>query len=97
VGLDVGDFGTEQGTIIAGHGRIRAARKLGLADVPVMVARGWTKAQSRLMHSPITKLALNAGWDDALLSVELAELQETGFDIDLIGFDTSEIAALNAS
>src|SRR3954453_4830622 len=61
---------TEAGTIIAGHGRVRAARKLGLIDVPVMVARGWTKAQIQAYALADNKLALNAGWDDALLSVE---------------------------
>jgi DNA modification methylase len=88
---------TETGTIIAGHGRVRAARKLGFTDVPVMVARGWTKAQIQAYALADNKLALNAGWDDALLSVELAELQEIGFDIDLIGFDAGEIAALSAN
>jgi ParB-like chromosome segregation protein Spo0J len=88
---------TETGTIIAGHGRVRAARKLGLTDVPVMIATGWSKAQIQAYALADNKLALNAGWDDALLSVELAELQEIGFDIDLIGFDAGEIAALNAA
>jgi DNA modification methylase len=88
---------TETGTIIAGHGRVRAARKLGLTDVPVMIASGWTKAQIQAYALADNKLALNAGWDDALLSVELAELEEIGFDIDLIGFDAGEIAALSAS
>jgi DNA modification methylase len=88
---------SESGMLIAGHGRVRAAQKLGLADVPVMVARGWTKAQIQAYALADNKLALNAGWDDDLLSVELAELQEIGFDIDLIGFDAGEIAALNAS
>jgi ParB-like chromosome segregation protein Spo0J len=88
---------TEAGMIIAGHGRVRAAKKLGLEEVPVMLARGWTKAQIQAYALADNKLALNAGWDDALLSVELAELQEIGFDIDLIGFDVGEIAAISAS
>ena len=55
---------TEQGMIIAGHGRVRAARKLGLREVPVMVATGWTKAQIQAYALADNKLALNAGWDE---------------------------------
>ena len=85
---------TDQGTIIAGHGRVRAARKLGLKDVPVMVATGWTKAQIQAYALADNKLALNAGWDEALLAIEIGELQEIGFDIGLIGFSDAEIAGL---
>jgi DNA modification methylase len=88
---------TEQGMVIAGHGRVRAARKLGLAEVPVMVATGWTKAQIRAYALADNKLALNAGWDDAIVALEIAELQEIGFDIDLIGFDQAELAALHSN
>lgn len=87
---------TEQGTIIAGHGRVRAARKLGLTEVPVMVAAGWTKAQIQAYAIADNKLALNAGWDEAILALEIGELQEAGFEIDLTGFDLAEIAALNS-
>ena len=85
---------TDAGTIIAGHGRVRAAQKLGLTDVPVMVATGWTKAQIQAYAIADNKLALNAGWDEALLSIEIGELQEIGFDIDLIGFSDAELAGL---
>ena len=88
---------TEQGMIIAGHGRVRAARKLGLREVPVMVATGWTKAQIQAYALADNKLALNAGWDDELLALELAELQEIGFDVDLIGFSIDEIVALGSA
>ena len=74
-----------------------AARKLGLTEVPVMVATGWTKAQIQAYALADNKLALNAGWDDALLALEIAELQEIGFDIDLTGFSPDEIAALGSS
>ena len=87
---------TDAGTIIAGHGRVRAAQKLGLTDVPVMVATGWTKAQIQAYAIADNKLALNAGWDEALLSIEIAELQEIGFDIDLIGFTDAELAGLGS-
>src|SRR3954470_15560800 len=78
---------TEQGMIIAGHGRVRAARKLGLTEVPVMVAAGWTKAQIQAYALADNKLALNAGWDETILALEIGELQELGFEIDLTGFD----------
>lgn len=82
----------EAGTIIAGHGRILAAHKLGITEVPCMVASGWTEAQKRAYIIADNKLALNAGWDDDALKVELAELSELDFDLSLTGFDDSEIA-----
>jgi len=84
----------EDGGVIAGHGRILAAQKLGLADVPTMVARGWSEAQRRAYVLADNKLALNAGWDDDLLKVELLDLQGVGFDLALTGFDADELAAL---
>src|SRR5689334_15969404 len=66
---------TEEGTIIAGHGRVLGAKKLGLAEVPVMVAQGWTKAQIQAYALADNKLALNAGWDDEILALEIAGLQ----------------------
>jgi DNA modification methylase len=86
----------EDGGIIAGHGRVMAARKLGLADVPVMVAAGWSEAQRRAYVLADNKLALNAGWDTELLKVELGELQGDGFDLGLTGFSGDELAALLA-
>ena len=76
----------EDGGIIAGHGRVLAARSLGYSDVPVMVARGWTEAQRRAYVLADNQLALNAGWNPELLSVELKGLAELGFDLDLLGF-----------
>jgi DNA modification methylase len=85
---------TEEGTIIAGHGRVLGAKKLGLAEAPVMIAAGWTKAQIAAYALADNKLALNAGWDQEILALEIAGLQELGFDIDLTGFSSDEIAAL---
>jgi DNA modification methylase len=85
---------TEQGMVIAGHGRLRAAGKLGLTEIPVMVARGWSKAQIQAYTLADNKLALNAGWDADILALEIAELQEIGFDVGLIGFDEAELSAL---
>ena len=84
----------EGGQIIAGHGRVSAARTLGLKDAPVMVAAGWTDAQKRAYVLADNKLALNAGWDDALLSVELSDLAEMGADMSLLGFNAEELSAL---
>ena len=93
----------EDGTIIAGHGRILAARKLldaGHADfatAPVMVARGWTEAQRRAYVLADNKLALNAGWNEELLAIEVAGLDAMGFNLPLIGFSEDELAALSMS
>ena len=84
----------ESGSIIAGHGRVMAARKLGMASLPVMVAAGWTDAQKRAYVIADNKLALNAGWDNELLALEFSELTDMGFDLDLTGFTADEIAAL---
>ena len=80
----------EQGGIIAGHGRTLAAQKLGITEVPVMVAKGWGDAKKRAYVLADNKLALNAGWDNEMLALELEEIAELGFDLNLIGFDPSE-------
>ncbi len=84
----------EQGGIIAGHGRTLAAQRLKMTELPVMVAKGWSDAKKRAYVIADNKLALNAGWDNELLSLELAEIGELGFDLDLTGFTPDEIAAL---
>ena len=81
----------EQGGIIAGHGRTLAAQKLGITDVPVMVAKGWSDAKKRAYVLADNKLALNAGWDNEMLALELGEIGELGFNVELIGFDPSEL------
>lgn len=87
----------EDGGLIAGHGRVLAARQLGITEVPVMVARGWSEAQKRAYILADNKLALNAGWDNNLLKVELADLAEMGFDLPMIGFSEDELTALSAA
>ena len=84
----------EDGGIIAGHGRVLAARQLGMAEVPVVVARGWSDAKRRAYVIADNKLALNAGWDAEMLSLELGELGELGFDLELTGFGEEEIKSL---
>lgn len=81
----------EQGGIIAGHGRTLAAQRLKMTEVPVMVAKGWSEAKRRAYVIADNKLALNAGWDNELLALELGELGDLGFDLDLLGFDPSEL------
>ncbi len=84
----------ESGGIIAGHGRLLAAQKLGMKEVPVIVADGWTDHQKRAYIIADNKLALNAGWDEELLAIELADLRDAGFDLDLIGFDGEELSVI---
>jgi DNA modification methylase len=84
----------EDGGIIAGHGRTLAAQKLKMAEVPVMVAKGWSEAKKRAYVLADNKLAMNAGWDNEMLALELGEIGDLGFDLDLTGFTADEIAAL---
>lgn len=84
----------EENGIIAGHGRLLAAQKLGIEEVPVIVMAGLTAAQKKAYVIADNKLALNAGWDDEMLRVEFQELQEMGFDLELTGFSLDEIAGL---
>src|SRR5271169_6396666 len=82
--------------IIAGHGRLLAAQKLGLAEVPVIVLDHLSEAQKRAYIIADNQLALNAGWNDDLLRSELAALQQEDFNLDLIGFDDRDLAQLLA-
>ena len=83
----------EDGGIIAGHGRVLAAMKLGYADVPAMTARGWTEAQKRAYVLADNQLVLNAGWNEAMLAEELRQLA-VEFDVSLVGFPETELAKL---
>ena len=80
--------------IIAGHGRVLAARKLGMEEVPCIELAGLTDTQRRAYIIADNKLALNAGWDDELLAIEFSELADAGFDNLLNGFTQDEIDAL---
>lgn len=86
---------TEAG-ILAGHGRLLAARKLGLTEVPVIVLDHLTQAQKRAYIIADNQLALNAGWDDELLRAELAALQAEDFSLDVIGFNPHELDTILA-
>jgi DNA modification methylase len=80
--------------IIAGHGRVLAAQKLGMTELPVVEADHLTDAQRKAYVIADNRLALNAGWDNQVLTTELAALQELDFDLDLLGFDGKELAEL---
>jgi DNA modification methylase len=83
--------------IIAGHGRLLAAQKLGLEEVPVIVLDHLSEAQKRAYIIADNQLALNAGWNEDLLREELAALQEESFDVSLLGFEDEELARLLAA
>jgi len=80
--------------IIAGHGRLMAAKRLNLTEVPTITLKGLTEAQKKAYVIADNKLALNAGWDTEALTAELKRLQELDFNLDLIGFDSDELAQL---
>jgi site-specific DNA-methyltransferase (adenine-specific) len=80
--------------IIAGHGRLMAARKLKMDKVPVIELSGMTDAQKKAYVIADNRLALNAGWDNAMLTIELQDLEDEGFDLTLTGFDQDELDAL---
>jgi DNA modification methylase len=84
------------GQILAGHGRVLAARTLGFKECPVMIADGWTQAQKRAYILADNRIAENAGWDEAMLQLELAALQDDDFDLALTGFDADALADLLA-
>ena len=83
--------------IIAGHGRVLAAKAEGVTEVPCVFTEHLTAAQKRAYILADNKLALNAGWDDELLTLEFGELKDLGFDLDLTGFGPDEIDKLFAS
>lgn len=84
----------EDNTILAGHGRLAAARKLGLTKVPCVKESHLTETQRRAYIIADNKLSLNAGWDEDILAIELSELQGADFDLDILGFDESELASI---
>lgn len=79
------------GGIIAGHGRILAAKKLKIKEVPCIILKGLTEAQKKAYIIADNKLALNSGWDEDLLRLEIEGLNDLGFDIELLGFSSDEL------
>jgi ParB family chromosome partitioning protein len=84
----------EKSNVIAGHGRLEAAKLLGLLDVPTITLAGLTAAQKRALVIADNKLALNAGWDEAILAQELDALKALDFDLPVIGFSSDELDRL---
>ena len=86
----------DDGVMVAGHGRVLAARKLGLTEAPVIVLSHLTPTQRRALMIADNQIATNAGWNDEMLAAELASLKEEAFDLELLGFDDAEIDRLLA-
>jgi len=84
------------GVIVAGHGRLAAAQKLGMEVVPVVVLDHLSPTQRRALVIADNRIAENAGWDDAMLRIEIASLQDDDFDVSLTGFDADALAELMA-
>ena len=80
--------------VLAGHGRIMAAKEEGIAEVPCVYADHLTEAQKKAYILADNRMALDAGWDEELLSVEMQELQELGFNLSMTGFDEKELTDL---
>ena len=87
----------DDGVLVAGHGRVLAARKLGLHEAPVIVLAHLTPTQRRALMIADNQIALNAGWNEELLSAELASLKEESFDLELLGFDDADLDRLLAT
>ncbi len=84
------------GVLVAGHGRVLAAKRLGMASVPAIRLAHLTEAQARALRLADNQIALNSGWDEALLATELALIRDDGFDLALLGFDQAALDALLA-
>jgi DNA modification methylase len=82
------------GTVVDGHLRLKAAKKLGLTEVPVILADDMSEAQIKAFRLSVNKVAELADWDNDLLALEFDELREMGFDLTLTGFEPDEIGAL---
>src|ERR1700730_5477469 len=81
----------EPGVLIAGHGRVAAAARLGLKSIPVIIARGWSEAEKQAYRLADNELAARASWDPDLLRNELRDLKFSGFDLELIGFEPDRL------
>jgi|TARA_R110000764_G_scaffold65956_1_gene137768 ParB family chromosome partitioning protein len=84
----------EKAMIIAGHGRIEAAKVLGIDEVPTITLKGLTETQRKAYIIADNKLALNAGWDIDALSIEINQLSDLNFDLDILGFDIQELTSI---
>ena len=103
IAASIADFGfvnpvlvDAAGVLVAGHGRVLAAKRLGLASVPAIRLSHLTEAQARALRLADNQIALNSGWDEALLATELARIRDEGFDLAALGFDPASLDALLA-
>jgi ParB-like chromosome segregation protein Spo0J len=87
-----GDAGQPIRRVIAGHGRLAAARQVGLAEVPVIPLRGLSEVQRRQLVHADSRITLNAGWDMEMMKLELTDLSALGADLSLLGFTKQELA-----
>jgi DNA modification methylase len=86
----------EDGVLIFGHGRRRAAELLGFTELPVSVAHGWTEEEKKAYRIADNQLGLNASWDLQLLKLEISDLKMSGFDMPLLGFDNTQLVQFTA-
>ncbi|WGR59802.1 site-specific DNA-methyltransferase [Paracoccus ferrooxidans] len=84
----------EDGTLIAGHGRVLAARLLGMKTLPAITLTGLSETQRRALVLADNRIALNAGWDESLLALELSDLKDAGVDLGIMGFEDGELDRL---
>jgi ParB-like chromosome segregation protein Spo0J len=84
------------GEVVDGHLRLKAARKLGITEIPVILCDEWTAAQVKAFRLMVNRSVMWADWDEELLALELQEIQESDFDLSLTGFDPGEIDGLLA-
>lgn len=81
----------KDGVLVAGHGRLEAAKSLGMTEIPCLIADHLSPEQLRAYMLADNRIQLDGGWDEEILKVELGELSDIGFNIDLTGFDISEV------
>src|SRR5690242_9141070 len=93
-GLKIPVLARSDGEVVDGHLRLKAARKLGITDVPVLLCDEWSPAQVKAFRLMVNRSVTWANWDEELLALELREIQGLDFDLDLTGFDVPEIDQL---
>src|SRR5258706_9738671 len=93
-GFKVPVLARSSGDVIDGHLRLKAAQKLGLTDIPVIICDDWSDAQVKAFRLLVNRSVTWASWDSELLSLEMLDLQNLDYNIDLTGFDTQEIDEL---
>src|SRR5262245_10695774 len=95
-GFKIPVLARSDGEVVDGHLRLKAARKLGISEIPVILCDEWTPAQVKAFRLMVNRSVTWADWDEELLALELQEIQETDFDLNLTGFEPGEIDDLLA-